>query len=252
MSDLFKYKDNGETVEVELTQEKIAEILGDRTALQIHFDKIESILNDPDISDVDFARILKAYFKLRMYGEIPDFSDDRFLRKSFEVLTANDRYMDRKYIERVLQNRANGRKHNGRSHKQAGDDQDEDETSDDDKPNGLDKEPNKPNGSNKNPNGLSENPTGSFKNPIKPNKPDIDNDTDKDNDKGIGIGIEKGSRPSNKEFVEQCKTIAEKLGKHIDDDIIVGLWNEFDRSGKWKDWCRQLQIKIVCAALERS
>lgn len=124
MGELFRYKDDGELREIELTTAEIADILADRTALKLHYDKIESILNDPDINDLEFARLFRAYFKLRMYGEIPDFSDDKFLRKTFEGLTANDRFLDHKYIERALTNRANGKK-GGRPSK-AGIDQDDD------------------------------------------------------------------------------------------------------------------------------
>lgn len=110
MGELFRYKQDGEYIEVELSPAEVADILGERTALKIFNDKIESVLNDPDITDIEFARLFRAYFRLRLYGEVPDFSDDRFLRKAFEGLTDNDRFLDNKYIERVLTNRANGKK----------------------------------------------------------------------------------------------------------------------------------------------
>lgn len=125
------------------------------------------------------------------------------------------------------------------------------------KPNGLITEPQKPNRLINNPNGFTENPNGFFENRTKPKKPDIDNGIGKDIDIGIGIGTEKGSggeptskrnkdqRPSNKQFVETCRTRAKQLNKPLDENNIYLWWNEFNNSGNWNNWDGRLQLKIT-------
>lgn len=129
MGELFSYKKRNketgelERVEVELSTEEIADILSKRTATTIFNDKLESVLNDPDLSKEDFGDIFTAYFRMRIYGEIPTFND-RFLRKVFELLASGDKYTDKTYIETTLRNRANGQD-GGRPRGEAGSDQDD-------------------------------------------------------------------------------------------------------------------------------
>lgn len=129
MTELYSYKKRNketgelELVEVELTAEDIADILSKRTALTIFNDKLESVINDPDLSREDLGEIFIAYFRMRIYGETPAFND-RFLRKVFELLASGDKYTDRNYIETTLRNRANGQD-GGRPRGEAGSDQDD-------------------------------------------------------------------------------------------------------------------------------